>query len=368
MSQISKAFNFFTTIVKPIEITRIWCAREDQNPKISSHAICALNYRYHNIFSAIARNLSRCSQIQIDSQRVIRSHTRLTKRKNPQARIFTQEVGRKITLPISILLKKLIQVTPWLTRSRAQYSSLKTPGRDQMAKRYTDTEKWKKQWYLELGSKGRDLWTYLLDNCDHAGIWEINLPLLSFSIGESVTIKDLKNYFGDRLLDVGDNKIWIPSFIEFQYGCTAVELDPKNRVHLSVIKNLEKIKGLSRVLVGVSDTPKDKDKDKDKEKDKDNSDSKSESTHPVQSFHEALSSRHPDSGKFESWLEGVDLSTPSLRRNSSAVMKAFGDFQKFEKWWGEFIPALKKLNTPSDQKRYATGAILKESGLAEASA
>ncbi len=86
-----------------------------------------------------------------------------------------------------------------------------------MAKRFTDTDKWKKAWYCDLGSKFRDVWQYLLDNCDNAGVWELNLRILEFYIGEPVSLQDMAEKFGARIVVVGD-KLFIPAFIDFQYG------------------------------------------------------------------------------------------------------------------------------------------------------
>ena len=46
-----------------------------------------------------------------------------------------------------------------------------------MAKRFTDTDKWKKKWFRELKPISKCFWSYLLDNCNHAGIWEVDISL-----------------------------------------------------------------------------------------------------------------------------------------------------------------------------------------------
>lgn len=130
-----------------------------------------------------------------------------------------------------------------------------------MAKRFTETTKWAKESFTSLSLKMKLVWLYLLDNCDNAGIWDINLPLMSFQIGDQITLSEIQECFGEKIEIVG-KKIVIPSFVEFQYG----QLNPNNRAHQSVILKLKKIapsKGLKRSLQGRKD--KDKDKDKDKE-------------------------------------------------------------------------------------------------------
>lgn len=127
-----------------------------------------------------------------------------------------------------------------------------------MAKRFTDTSKWGKPFFQDLSPKLKLVWIYLCDNCDHAGIWDLNLKLLSFQIGFEVTLADL-NAFGDKVSIEGD-KVLIPSFVDFQYGV----LNPSNRVHQSVIMRLEKYQ--NKPLISPLQGAKDKDKDKDKEK------------------------------------------------------------------------------------------------------
>ena len=100
-----------------------------------------------------------------------------------------------------------------------------------MAKRMTDTDKWKKRFIRELKPKHKLLWLYILDDCNHAGIWEIDLDVASIRVGEAVGYKDL-DVFGNKIIMFDNNeKCFIPDFIDFQYG----ELNPNSNVHKSVI-------------------------------------------------------------------------------------------------------------------------------------
>lgn len=133
-----------------------------------------------------------------------------------------------------------------------------------MAKRFTDTNKWRKEFIRGLQGPYKLLWIYILDECDHAGIWNVEMDVASIRIGYNVTITDSIKYFGNHIIPFDNNTKWfIPDFIDFQYG----ELNSENRAHGFVIAQLEKykIKGHLRGLQGR----KDKDKDKDKELDKD---------------------------------------------------------------------------------------------------
>jgi hypothetical protein len=129
-----------------------------------------------------------------------------------------------------------------------------------MAKRLTDSEKWKDPWFCSLGVNEKLFWMYLCDNCDHAGIWMINWPLVEFHFKLKKEDIDLTVY-DDRIIAISDEKWYIPKFVKFQYG----DLNPQNKAHksvLNILSSLGAIKGLVRGMQG----PKDKDKDKDTRK------------------------------------------------------------------------------------------------------
>ena len=105
-----------------------------------------------------------------------------------------------------------------------------------MAKRFTDTNKWKKKFVRELSPKHKLLWFYMLDDCNHAGIWEVDFDVASIRVGSVVNEEDL-NLYGDKLFIFDSGcKCFIPDFIEFQYG----ELNPNSNVHRSVIILLDR--------------------------------------------------------------------------------------------------------------------------------
>ena len=141
-----------------------------------------------------------------------------------------------------------------------------------MAKRFTDTDKYKKPFLRGLQGAYKLLWDYLYHDCNHAGIWIVDFEIAQIYLGSDMLVNkiDALKFFNKkekRIIEVSDSKWFIPSFIEFQYGT----LNPKNKAHNSVINILEKyklfkngkvkIKGLGSPL----DDAKDKDKDKDKE-------------------------------------------------------------------------------------------------------
>lgn len=106
-----------------------------------------------------------------------------------------------------------------------------------MAKRFTDTDKWKKPYIRGLQGAYKLLWLYILDDCDHAGIWQVDFEVASIRIGEQVNEQEAIKCFGDRIEIFNEGTKWfIVDFIDFQYG----QLSEKNRMHLSVINILTK--------------------------------------------------------------------------------------------------------------------------------
>lgn len=101
-----------------------------------------------------------------------------------------------------------------------------------MAKRMTDTGKWVDGWFCDLPPLDKLFWQFLCDNCDHAGVWKVNLKMVRFMISEDYT-PDLAK-FEDRIKDLGNGRWFVPKFIEFQYG----RLHDNNHAHVSVIKAL----------------------------------------------------------------------------------------------------------------------------------
>ena len=106
-----------------------------------------------------------------------------------------------------------------------------------MSKRYTDTSLYDREWFQELPIKYKCFWEYICKKCDHAGIWDANVRLASFCIGENLSREDILKTFNGKIVQIEEDKWWIPKFVKFQYGMV---LNHDNRVHKSVIKILEK--------------------------------------------------------------------------------------------------------------------------------
>jgi hypothetical protein len=126
-----------------------------------------------------------------------------------------------------------------------------------MANRFTDSRKWDDPWFRKLPCKHKAFWLFLLDRCNHAGIWKVDFESAEFHIGEKIDPIEIKTVLNGRIEEYGD-KWFIPKFITFQYH----NLNEDNRVHKSIIEMLKRegaYKGLASTLQGAKDKDKDKD-------------------------------------------------------------------------------------------------------------
>lgn len=138
-----------------------------------------------------------------------------------------------------------------------------------MAKRFIDTDLFKKSFFRGLEAPYKVLWIYILTDCNFAGIWEVDLEVAGLRCGFDYCIKGvMKSPLAEKIVPVDNGEKWfIPSFVDFQYGT----LNESNRAHAAVCRILERyqIKPLVSSLQGAMDKDMDKDLDLDKDKDKD---------------------------------------------------------------------------------------------------
>lgn len=144
-----------------------------------------------------------------------------------------------------------------------------------MAKRLTDSTKWNDSWFTNLPMDIKLVWIYLLDTCDHAGVYKTNIKLLKFQTGSERSEEELIEFFKDRIYITGD-KWFIPKFVLFQYknfftnNAPAVKSARELLINHSIIKpNDNSFITLTEPLLNPSIRAKDKDTDMDKDMNKD---------------------------------------------------------------------------------------------------
>lgn len=105
-----------------------------------------------------------------------------------------------------------------------------------MAKRFTDSDKWKDPWFISLSPINRLFWIFALDTCDHAGIWKDQLSEFNFRHNCELTHDDIKANFAGRIIPIDGETFIIPKFIFFQYPNFNAE---RNNAHKGVMRSLE---------------------------------------------------------------------------------------------------------------------------------
>jgi len=134
-----------------------------------------------------------------------------------------------------------------------------------MAKRFSETEIWNEDWFLEMPNEYKLFWFYMLAKCDHAGMFKVNLRSFRGLIEGNLTSTEALSHFNngkERIRVLSENLWYIEDFIVYQYGTT---LNLNNRLHESIANVLAKqdLKLTSiRGLKDLKDRVKDKDKDK----------------------------------------------------------------------------------------------------------
>lgn len=87
-----------------------------------------------------------------------------------------------------------------------------------MAKRFTDTTKWRNEWFRTLPDKAKLSWIYLCDECDKSGIIRVDWGLASFQLGFKVTPDLFQIWFNDKVHFISEERILVVQFFEFQYA------------------------------------------------------------------------------------------------------------------------------------------------------
>ena len=122
-----------------------------------------------------------------------------------------------------------------------------------MAKRFTDTEKWKKGFVRSLPPAYKLLWLYMLDDCDNAGVWQVEVEVASIRIGAKLNEKEALKLFGNNVISFDEGSKWfIKEFVKFQQGVTHIaELNSNSNPHKSILRIVEQYK-----LLELEDNPK----------------------------------------------------------------------------------------------------------------
>lgn len=110
-----------------------------------------------------------------------------------------------------------------------------------MANRFIDTGFYKSPFVRSLKGSLKSLYSFIICDCNGAGIWVKDLPIASVFIGFQITDKEFEDGFvlPKKAVDLKDGKFFFPDFIEHQYP---KGLGANNPAHVNFIIELKKYK------------------------------------------------------------------------------------------------------------------------------
>ena len=147
-----------------------------------------------------------------------------------------------------------------------------------MAKRFTDSEKWRDNWFTDLTNDQKIIWIYILDNCDNAGIWKMNMKNLNYFCSTNISVEEFIFTFQKRLTRINEELFLINKYCIFQYGPDF--LNSKNKAVISALDKLTQLKVVEKLNNTYTlsipyqypiNTPKEEEEDKEQDMDKDKS-------------------------------------------------------------------------------------------------
>lgn len=107
-----------------------------------------------------------------------------------------------------------------------------------MAKRFIDSNIFRKGYMRAIPSNVKLFYIYLFCECDHYGIWSVELDVAEVRLGITLDYKQTKDLLKDKIVELDGGRKWfLPQFITFQYGT----LSSKHKLHNSVAKELNRL-------------------------------------------------------------------------------------------------------------------------------
>jgi hypothetical protein len=120
--------------------------------------------------------------------------------------------------------------------------------------RFTNTDKWNDKWFHGLTPHAKLLFMFLTENCDNAGIYEIDMNFLVFLTG--LTEDQLKDAIdqirGSYVISKDKTRLWLKNFLKHQ---KKLPLNDKNNNHKQIlmilrenVRNESKFMGCSEMI------------------------------------------------------------------------------------------------------------------------
>lgn len=107
-----------------------------------------------------------------------------------------------------------------------------------MSYRLTNCEKWTDTWFSELSPHAKLVFVYLYENCDNAGVYEVNKKFMLFYLGLKEdelkgSVTELKRAYKKSK---DEKRIWLVNYLKHQ---KKLPLNRKNAAHKQIIRILE---------------------------------------------------------------------------------------------------------------------------------
>lgn len=101
-------------------------------------------------------------------------------------------------------------------------------------KRFTETDKWKDTWFRKLKPAEKLMWLYILDSCDNAGFFELDVEMCSFITGmeEDRVLGAVKGLDRGLIGAKQDGFYYVKNFLKHQKN---TNLNPENNAHKQII-------------------------------------------------------------------------------------------------------------------------------------
>lgn len=108
-----------------------------------------------------------------------------------------------------------------------------------MANRFLETNFYKSPFVRSLKGALKGLYSFIICDCTHAGIWSFDLEAASMYIGFDVKMHEFDEFFikTSKAIEISKGKYFFPDFIEHQYPSG---LQADNKAHKYIISELKK--------------------------------------------------------------------------------------------------------------------------------
>lgn len=107
-----------------------------------------------------------------------------------------------------------------------------------MANRFFDTNYYKSPFVRSLKGALKSLYSFIICDCNGAGIWNIDLQAASLYIGFEISMEEFEAHFimTGKAYPVGGQKFFFPDFIEHQYPNGLKANNPAHKNFISILK------------------------------------------------------------------------------------------------------------------------------------